>query len=1204
MSETNQTPIFNSNADFRNALRVLGITPTAPSKEGRLQQVADAFGIVPRRRNKKGEFTNTLLKYGSKSWEKFIIDEVMSIYRASNPPSQPAKELTKKLKTKNTAPNAEVANIVDRQRIKKVRGYEKFYIRAEGINRLRDLYKVVKQEEERLGGIAYVSLILINDDSEARLVSISSAYLDTYNDFKERLEAIREGRIEGSDEIGEEWTLILNEFHISAMPIQVVGGKSDSIVWECLEIESEEGFCGYECLTRLGFEYKESPNAVYDDDKIVLVGGELKLERKSLNSKLENHKKRMRNFQAFQDYIIARKLRVNIVANSFNLTKSNYAICEANGKERIYIDWKKRKNELFVITKLTSDDIRPVYLYKYPLEEGEEDDVPSIIYDEINSHFDVLSGLVPKLREDVRMSVGSHILRGNKVLFTATQINFMARTHPDFAEKYLFFDYETVIDFKMSSCMKPYSLSVLWLSEQELKSLEQADKNNNIEAVQKMRSENCKTFLGYDCNTEFIKWFMGEFTHDAKYTFVGFNNACFDNFILLDALLEFDQYENHIEFSVNNVFYNGSQLLNFTIDGRHRFFDIRKHLVGSLSANCKSFKINCCAKKSFDHSHAQRLHKEEKLLAFINGNEELKEYNEYDVLATAVLFQRYREALINIPATKKYGENLKEYITIGSLVYNVFKEHTKTLQRLNEEGKIDQMFGKLSYKHYKDLQKYKIAGRVELFNGIQKIQERMASTDVCSLYPFVMAVHNVYYPCGNIIEVDEYKGDDEIGFYYCDIDQSNLSAQNLPLIYARKTEIENDWGHNEILNDYLISNVMIGLLRKYGCGVIVKKGFTFSRREKSSHMFKFILEMMKAKNDQDTLKAEKNETYNPALRETLKLLMNSLSGKVIEGLHTEKTTDVANMYDYEKIQSKATSINFINAIGKKLFITYELDEEELCEKQQRPIFLGCLIYDYAKRYMFDMSYSKIGKSDLVYTDTDASKFRYSAMAKWEEWIHRENVTVPCWEEAKIADPRYNNHLIYERGSKVFGSFEDELEDFIGDNYRFYCVEKKSWSYEAFNADGTYAKDGGDDCVKFKFKGINGKALITNLSESFIEQKVINKMDGTQIVKYQFTKDSEEEVYEYCENNKHLNIESGNIGRFFEGLFDNGEAFVITNSFRKIVKNSSRMVEYGDEEKYNALMNKIQVNYMLKRIRLVREDKSKFVSDIETNDEEA
>jgi hypothetical protein len=1192
MAESNepQQPQFYSNTDYSVALRTLGISPTASTQTGRLEQIAIALGVVPRRKNKKGEYTNTLLKVGSKLWEQTIKDEVMARYRALNP----APRVREPIRKKNTARDAVSPTIVQRKLIKKIAKFEKFYVRAEGVNRLRDLYAVIKSEEARLGGLNFVSLILTNEDSEVRMIGISANYLDTYRDFKDRIEAIRTGAVEGSDEIGEEWSLILNEFHISTLPIQIIGGKSDGIVWECEGIESKENYCGYECLKRLGFEYT-------GDD-------------------LPAHKKKMRNYQEFQKYIVDNKLRVNIITNAFHLTNTCKNIMDSNGKERIFINYKNRKNELRIISPLKPSDIYPSYLRRESVKDKDgrdalytdeggfnhiiwDDTVPSIIYDELNSHFDVMSGLVPQLRSDIRLTASSEIMRGDKILYTAKQLNISAHVPHTCKHRYLFFDYETVIDFEMSSCMRPYSLSVLWLDEEKLKILEEGDRDGTIDP-NFFRELYCKTFLGYDCNTEFIRWFMGEFSDDITYTFVGFNNACFDNFILLDGLLDFNQYEHNIEYGVNNVFYNGSQLLNFTIDGRHTFFDIRKHLVGSLSANCKSFKINCCAKKSFDHSLAQSLHKEDKLLAFIHGNEELKEYNEYDVLATAVLFQRYRLALIKIPATKKYGENLKEYITIGSLVYNVFKEHTKTLQKFDDKGEIKPMFGKLSYTHYKDLQKYKIAGRVELFNGIQKIQERMASTDVCSLYPFVMSVLNVYYPCGDIVEVEEYKGDDEIGFYYCDIDQSNLSAQNLPKIYARKTEIENDWGHDEILNDYLISNVMIGLLRKYGCSVVVKQGFIFSRREKSSHMFKFILEMMSAKNGQDTLKSNKDSAYNPALRETLKLLMNSLSGKVIEGLHTEKTTDISNMYEYEKIQEKATSVNFINSIGNRLFITYEVDEEKLCETQQRPIFLGCLIYDYAKRYMFDMSYSKIGKNDLVYTDTDASKFKYSAMTKWEEWIHRENITVPCWEEAKIADPRYNNHLIYQRGSKVFGSFEDELEDFIGDNYRFYCVEKKSWSYEAFNADGSYAKDGGDDCMKFKFKGLNGKALITDLSEPFIERKVINRKDGTQLTKYQFLKNTEEEVYEYCERNKNLNIESGNVGRFFDMLFDSGEAYVICNSFRKIVKNSSRMVEYGDEAKYNSLMNKIQVNYSLKHIKLARDEKTKFITDSEIYEEDA
>ena len=61
-----------------------------------------------------------------------------------------------------------------------------------------------------------------------------------------------------------------------------------------------------------------------------------------------------------------------------------------------------------------------------------------------------------------------------------------------------------------------------------------------------------------------------------------------------------------------------------------------------------------------------------------------------------------------------------------------------------------------------------------------------------------------------------------------------------------------------------------------------------------------VEDFMKEKNQQDTYKKNKDEKYNPALRETEKLLMNSLSGKVIEGLHTEKTEAINSVSEYEK----------------------------------------------------------------------------------------------------------------------------------------------------------------------------------------------------------------------------------------------------------------------------------------------------------------
>lgn len=370
---------------------------------------------------------------------------------------------------------------------------------------------------------------------------------------------------------------------------------------------------------------------------------------------------------------------------------------------------------------------------------------------------------------------------------------------------------------------------------------------------------------------------------------------------------------------------------------------------------------------------------------------------------------------------------------------------------------------------------------------------------------------------------------------------------------------------------------MIELLLKFDCKVVIKSGFFFTEKKKSCDMFDFLLDFMKAKNEEDTKKKNKDASYNPALRETLKLLMNSLSGKVIEGLHAEKTQDVNSIAEYEKIVSSSKSINVINTIGDKVFITYEVDEETLIKKQ-RPIYLGILIYDYSKRYMFEHSYSKVGLDQLLYTDTDASKFRYSKFLDWKKNIDDNNIQVPHWEEVEKVDERYKNHKIYESDSKVFGSFEDELSDMTGQDYKFYCVEKKSWCYYV------------DGEAKFRFKGLNGSALLLSLGEDFI---------GTKIIKHQATTDKEAwvekkfivkegtelEVYNFAQNNKNLAIESGNELNFFEQIYTTGSAYLLCNSFRKIVKNSSRNVVLGDDDKYNNLMNKIQVKYLMKKITI-------------------
>jgi hypothetical protein len=1064
------------------------------------------------------------------------------------------KKLFRKIKQENLVSvlkSSKLPRLKKMTQFDKIRFYEKIGFEYNFVNDEKGFYEAIKDALRRFPDASSLTINLydkINNKASPRHISLIKSDLETYETFKEALNRITSGNFSGSDAVdSNELDIVYTNFSLSRAKIKG-DGSSEDMIFSVYGIEQSKrkvgkrevgnNDCAYQCLL-----------------KIKELGEDIDLSDLDIN--------KLRDLEYLIAYITQKDLKINIITNSFTLNNGVDKIIEKNGKVYITVKDKRGNDRRLVCSKFEiEEDIKTVYLH-YAIGAKQ-----TIIYDEVNQHYDVIKDNKIVINDDVYLSCESKVIKNNKILFTSRQVNTNSRATEKVHLKYVFFDYETVIDFDKSSCMREYSLSILSLSPEELRKLTEADEKKDEKEVQRIRRTCCETFLGYDCSIQFIKWILKN-QMDTAFVFVGFNNANFDNFILLDALLRYIDDDNN-EFSVSDIFYNGSQLLNFYMCGRHNTFDIHKHLMGSLKSNCESFKINCCAKKSFDHNKAQQLYLNGELINFITDNEELKEYNEYDVLATAVLFQKYKNALYEIEATKNYSIELHSIKTVGSLIYKVFEESKKN-KKFN--------LPKLSYERYTDLQKSKIAGRVELFNGVQKVEERLVSTDVCSLYPYVMSVAPVYYPCGEMLDTDKYMGSDVIGFYYCDIDQSNLRASNLPKIYAKKTDIENDWGHEEVLENYLISNVMIELLKRHKCKVVIKKGFYFTEKKKSCDMFDFLLDFMSAKNEQDTKKKNKDETYNPALRETLKLLMNSLSGKVIEGLHTEKTSNVDTVDEYMKIKDKSKSVNFINAIGNKIFITYEVDGEQMISKQ-RPIYLGVLIYDYAKSYMYDYSYSKVGLDQLLYTDTDASKFRHSKFIEWKKWVDDKNVQVPHWEEVEKIDERYKNHRIYETNSKVFGSFEDELEESIGTDYVFYCLEKKSWCYAV------------DGKSKFRFKGLNGSALLLSLGENFIKHKTIKhkSKEGKESwdeTKYYIEDNTELEVYNFAQNNKNLAIENNNELKFFEQIYSTGEAYLLCSSFRKIVKNSAHNVELGNEKKYNNLMNKIQVNYMMKHINLYK-----------------
>lgn len=1121
---------------------------------------------------------------------------------------------------------------------------------------LYEMWNLIQRKQEDIGENGFITLIFKDERNQVirrrmptRYMTINADHTSSFEEFRQRLENIQRGGVEGSDKFRpNQYKLVANVFDINYVSSQEAFGQSNKMFYKTYNIKGDEKnniYCINKCLSHAGYVFKnkiyklddlmkwlniENENKMpffsikeylkmldFDDEyikkHIFNIGSEFakKFEKWEVVSNQLNQKKNIYigslqhlkyvnkltklkgNTTIFK--LISNKKDIAIIPNQLYLARRINRVIGNRKHNDIYSDKKRGDMKIW---KLKNEDLRKKF-EEYGLIFGDLKSCKyTFIYDSIDKHLDVIKNNKVVL-DDVYVSKSQmffkriRIKKKNKFIKIMSRTQLYRRNDDDNKKsvklKYVFFDFETIIDWLKSSCMNPYSLSWFVADDNDLRNLDMYDKNKNLNKINQLIKTNLFNSSGFNNIDVFYKWIVKN-QKDTIFKFISFNGANFDNFILFDWL------SRNKANNVSKPFYNGTQLLDFTINGRHSTFDIRKHLVGTLKKCCVDFKIKCCAKKDLDHTIAQNYY-DEFGKNMLDANDECKkwtkemiDYNNYDVLSLGLLFWRYKKALINTKCLTKYGEELHKYLTIGSIIYKCFQNQCK-----KEKIKFD----KLDLKTYQDMQKSKIAGRVEMFNGVQRVLEEISSIDVCSLYPFVCSILDVYFPHGKIINFenfDEFKKIQQekknpIYFAYCDFDQSNLKTKNLPLIVCEKTKIGNDWKTKNVLKNVLLSFVNIELLLKYECEITIHNGFYFEEKVKNFKMFGFLLDLMKGKNEQDEYKRNKDERYNNALREVKKLTSNAISGKVIEGLHCDKVVDV-NLYKYMKIKNDPNTeqINCINIIGDKVFCSYKKNEDS-CINSQRPIFLGVLIYDYAKRYMFENSYSIVGLKNLLYTDTDACKFRKKHFKKWfEEYANKK--IVPHWKEIEKVDPRYETHKLYSHSTKVYGSFEEELES---GNTGIIITNKKCWCVQ----NGGKDKKTKEIIDKFGFKGVGRNDKTITLNENFVMKewkkkgKIIKQMCGEKIIidgiidsdcKFNYKITTQQLAYDFYNKNKHLAFEK-NCWNIFNNLFDNGFVYILQQSFRKIIKNTRRNVDIEDSEKFENNCNKIKVVYSIKKIKI-------------------
>lgn len=352
-------------------------------------------------------------------------------------------------------------------------------------------------------------------------------------------------------------------------------------------------------------------------------------------------------------------------------------------------------------------------------------------------------------------------------------------------------------------------------------------------------------------------------------------------------------------------------------------------------------------------------------------------YNLFDVFSTEELYFGIEKVMKDNGAISR---RLFDNKTIGSIIYRLFT--CDVLRRIDLPA--------MDLVTYKRVRSGLFAGRTQCYKGVSfdlSRKNKYVMLDVKSLYPYVML--NRYFPAGQIIKINYSvcAQKDLIGFYNCKINQTGLNKNVIP---RRCPKEPLNWNYKDDIV-VLINTVDIKCLLDAGARVEILKdsdgnddGIAFTGKVRGDDLFRVLVTWKNIKEEQDALKAQ-GKSYNVVLRNMAKAFLNSLSGKVIENIHLDATALVRTKSDMAKIicESKDYKKLQLNAILTPTagLISYTRDEKKEFKRQNRPIYLGTLIYAYARDHMYR---SILANYDVIYQDTDSALISHSEYERFKQ----------------------------------------------------------------------------------------------------------------------------------------------------------------------------------------------------------------------------
>jgi hypothetical protein len=544
-----------------------------------------------------------------------------------------------------------------------------------------------------------------------------------------------------------------------------------------------------------------------------------------------------------------------------------------------------------------------------------------------------------------------------------------------------------------------------------------------------LRHEHFTTNRTASSARQFIDWLKNEFlTHNRTYQIVAYNGSRFDYYLLLGAMTKEETLMLEPWLRLR-----GKAIIGFQLYGCY-FKDPNLFLMGSLEKNCGEFKLECTKQVEFTMSNGMRLDNRQlcyyrpelDVWDFIDLQRSDHEfwrlymtYCDLDAASLYELWKRFREEADNL--TFKMGGNklLAKCRLINS---NTIGGHAKKLlTALNQDS--------VAYRHYEAFffghrperhwnkkafedsvrDRYNLVskckrGGISHCNQPGRHEESVVGVDIVSQYS--TALMNMLIPVGSSKLVTEYEADmhgyyevrslrfaeDDLRFrcvaYAPPKDNYILSpGPNSKKVKDVTLKWQHPWNDGQTDNESVfLDSQMLKYLREE-CGLTsfkVVRGYVSKQCIKGEQLFgRYVTPLVAEKVHQDRLKKqdELNKSApaecNMAMREVCKLLLNSLTGKLVEDFskyHRLKFTTDDDPKAFADVNGvKVAKVDDVEGARKGLLLDLNVW-----------VGAGVCVYSYSKILLWKyINLLPRQSEDVIHVETDGIYFPTRCLATFK-----------------------------------------------------------------------------------------------------------------------------------------------------------------------------------------------------------------------------